>query len=212
MEITIHKLISEIKTLDGRIEQALKGPFFGPVKGSARVPVLASTITTEAAFKESLSGNLKSAEDLIARQHDLREKLSVANATNKVKVGDVEMTVAGAIAYKDLLAKRSRLIESMRLNLSFHTNLVNNGNESVERAIQAQISGLGEKNKIDEATMKGARDFHEGANKLALVSGTPGTDPVKYLTDEYDKLVQSVADINVVLVESNATCKVVIPD
>ena len=97
-KMTVHKALAELKTMDARIEKAIRDTTYVlAVKHSAEkingMPV--------ANFKEKMRSGYQKVTDLIARRNAMKRAVVLSNANTKVKVGDKEMTVAEAIEQKN---------------------------------------------------------------------------------------------------------------
>lgn len=97
-KMTVHKALSELKTLDSRIEKAMNSVSFvfsnkhgnGTVKG-----------ITVAAYTAEIKSAYQSVTDLMARRNAIKRAVTLSNATQKVTIGGNEYTVAEAIEFKN---------------------------------------------------------------------------------------------------------------
>ena len=96
--MTIHKALCELKTLDARIEKAIAGSVFVFANKHSNNKVSGLSVS---AFCDEIKAAYQSATDLIARREAIKRAVVLSNAATKVTVGGTEYTVAEAIEMKN---------------------------------------------------------------------------------------------------------------
>lgn len=97
-KMTVHKALAELKTMDDRINKAIRETTYVlAVKHSAE-KINGITI---ADFKSKMKSGYQKVNDLMARRDAMKRAIVLSNATTKVKVGGVELTVAETIEAKN---------------------------------------------------------------------------------------------------------------
>lgn len=122
--MSITRALATLKTLDTKIERAsgnLTAVALQKGQGSATV-VVGSQATPEQ-FADKVKGDYKSILDMIAMRNALKKAIVTANATTKVTVGKVEMTIAEAVERKRSIVLESQLLTHLRRQLNAGTNL-----------------------------------------------------------------------------------------
>lgn len=122
--MSITRALATLKTLDTKIERAsgnLTAVALQKGQGSATV-VVGSQATPEQ-FAGKVKDDYKSILDMIAMRNALKKAIVTANATTKVTVGKVEMTIAEAVERKRSIVLESQLLTHLRRQLTAGTNL-----------------------------------------------------------------------------------------
>ena len=96
--MTVHKALSELKTLDARINKEIRELSFAIANkhGNAKI----SGISVEE-YKKNARAKYDSVRTLINRRNAIKQAVTNSNAVTKVKVGEKEYTVAEAIDMKN---------------------------------------------------------------------------------------------------------------
>lgn len=199
--ITIHRALTELKTIEDRISSKINTGVFIGCKSKGKV----NTHDTEADFKEKIISSFNSISDLIQRQHDLKRAIIKSNAETTIKVGETKITVAEAIAYKLLMASENKFKAKLMHDYTNAKISVENLNKNVEdnalrmgQAIDAKAST--DKNKNSDS-VNVVMEHYVNNNKVELF------DPLK-IEKKADKLSDKIEDfklnIDAALSESNA--------
>lgn len=201
-KITIHAALGELKKLDDRINKAIQNSnFIGFMKNSAEK--VSGTTYNEEEFKTSVLANYQSVTDLIALRDRIKSAVTMSNATTKVTIDNIDMSVAEAIEKKSSIEYQKQLLRKMT---SQYDNAVRNiavQNERMEEELNVQITALTSKGDAKAVEkMTGFMEQYRGQH------GWKDIDPLK-LKDRIDTLSVSIAnfetDVDVVLSISNAT-------
>lgn len=97
-KMTVHKALAELKIIDDRISNAIMNGTYVIANKHSNTKIHGMTIDD---FKTSMRADFQKVSDLISRRNAIKRAVVSSNAVTKVKVGDVEMTVAEAIDSKN---------------------------------------------------------------------------------------------------------------
>jgi hypothetical protein len=126
-KMTIHRALSELKLIDAKITKAMQE--FTPLglqRGSSKVNDIHPL---EDFSKESVSKYNK-ITDLMNQKVLIKKLIVDSNAKTRVKINNVEMTVADAITAKDLLKYKENLLSKLENSLRQHEAAINKHNEN----------------------------------------------------------------------------------
>ena len=196
--MSIHKALSELKILDGRI--AANKHSNEKING---IPI--------EDFKKRVQGTYDRVTDLINRRKAIKKAVVLSNAKITVKIADVEYTVAEAIEMKNHgIEFESMLINTMDSQYKMAQAEVNrqNGNNLEERADQYVTAIYGQKDgKTATADIEKVRkDFIE-SNSYEIID--PINVPEK-LEDLRMKIDAFMAEVDSALSVSNALTEITI--
>ena len=204
--MTIHKALSELKTLDARIEKALRETTF-----VTSCPQSAQKVNgaSRAEFAAAAKSGYQKVRDLIARRNALKRAVVLSNATTRVVVAGQEYTVAEAIEMKNHGVQYTKaLMNRLSTDLSAATTAANRANgDSLTSRADAYISALfsSAELKNPSAEVMDARQKYIDAQTVALV------DPlnVRVILEELEAQVNDfLVDVDAALSVSNATTTV----
>lgn len=177
-EMTIHKALAELKTLDNRIEKAIReATYVLAIKHSAE-KINGKTV---ADFKEQMKSGYQKVIDLIARRDAMKRAVVLSNANTKVKVGNVDYTVAEAIEMKNHGVEfKKMLLQYMTTAYNTVQNGLNcNSGEALEKKAEQYVLSVisaqpkDSKMSIDSDAMKALRNTYIENNTYDLL------DPLK---------------------------------
>ena len=173
-KMTIHKALSELKTIDERIVKAIRSnTYVLAVKHSAE-KINGVKVAT---FRENMKSGYQKVTDLIARRDAMKRAVVLSNATTKVKVGNNEYTVAEAIEMKNHGVEFKKiLLQALYTAYGSAQNEFNkNNDEALEKkaeqyvlaVIQAQPKDA--KMGVDSDAMKAIRQSYIENNKYDML-------------------------------------------
>ena len=191
-KMTIHNALAELKTLDARIEKAIREtPYVLAVKHSAE-KINGMSI---ADFKTQIKSCYQKATDLIARRDAMKRAVVLSNASTKITIGGNEYTVAEAIEMKNHgIEFKERLLNAMTYAYNDAQNdLSRNSGDSLERkaeqyvlaVIQAQPKDS--KMTVDSDAMQSLRKTYIENNTYDLIDPLGVANVIKSLEDEINK-------------------------
>ena len=188
-KMTLHRVLSELKTLDKRINNGVaKLDVIGIKKGDKFLKPV-----SEDEFTSNAKADVESLEALIQRRYDLKRALILANATHTVIVNGMVMTIAEAIDYKAVISYKE--LEYKRLNRLYQEYLAKFENES--RTNEEKLNNL-----ILSATGK---DSSKETNAIKAVDPINLKQKLETLRNEIDGFM---TEVDAVLSEANATVTV----
>lgn len=143
--MTIHRGLSELKTIDARIEKAIES--FSPVgiyqNGPDGHEVKVNNLKKKEEFEKDATSSYQSIIALIERKNKLKVAIVSSNAVTEVEIGKVKMTVADAITMKDQIQVKKKLIEQMKSKHRAAFSTMNKNNEAVDaNAVKLAEVGL----------------------------------------------------------------------
>jgi hypothetical protein len=177
-KMTIHKALAELKTMDDRINKAIRETIYVlAVKHSAEkingVPV--------EEFKAKMKSGYQKVNDLIARRDAIKRAVVLSNATTRITIGGNEYTVAEAIEMKNHgMEFRKVLLQNMSYAYTTAQNELNrNSGETLEKKAEQYVLSVisaqpkDSKMSIDSDAMKSLRSTYIENNTYDLI------DPLK---------------------------------
>ena len=202
-KMTLHRVLSELKTLDKRINNGVaKLDVIGIKKGDKFLKPV-----SEDEFTSNAKADVESLEALIQRRYDLKRALILANATHTVIVNGMAMTIAEAIDYKAVISYKE--LEYKRLNRLYQEYLAKFENESrtnEEKLNNLILSATGkDSSKADASTVVALTKSYNETNAIKAVDPINLKQKLETLRNEIDGFM---TEVDAVLSEANATVTV----
>ncbi|WP_040285913.1 hypothetical protein [Sporosarcina koreensis] len=203
--MSVHRALAELKTLNDRIEKAVRDAEFIATDRKSAEKVNGLPIEE---FEKTLQGGFDKAVSLIERRNRLKEAIVQSNATTEVTVGGETMTVAKAIERKTSIQLEEDLLAAMIAKRRQAVNRLTMENDTLPQRLEAYLAEiLGKK----ETAKKEEVDLHTKAflarNEFMLI------DPL-HLSKRIDELEERISafktDVDAVLSESNAITQITI--
>lgn len=213
-KITIHRLLSELKVLDDRIEKTITSisPLILKRTSGLLINSMGKSPVSETEFVDNANSGYQSATDLIKRKFKLRTALMRANGETKVNIGGVEYTIAEAIEMKSVINLKKSLLNHLKKQKSSLTDTfnrtVNKLEEDYERQLNSQISSLTNKSDI-------SRVREEFRNAFYAINDVKLLDPLdisKKIEELENEITQFELEVDSALSEINAVTLVEIED
>lgn len=173
-KMTIHKALSELKTIDDRIIRAIRSnTYVLAVKHSAE-KINGVKVND---FKDNMKSGYQKVTDLIARRDAMKRAVVLSNATTKVQIGDKSYTVAEAIEMKNHgMEFKKALLQNLYAAYGSAQNEFNKNNgdaleKKAEQYILAVIAAQPKdaKMSVDSEAMKAMRQTYIDNNKYDMV-------------------------------------------
>lgn len=205
-KMTIHKALAELKTMDDRINKAIRSTTYVlAVKHSAE-KINGKSVTS---FKEDMRSGYQKVTDLIARREAMKRAVVLSNATTKVTVGGKEMTVAEAIEQKNhgMEFKNALLYQINSAYVTAQNELARNGGEALEKKAEQYILAViaaqpkDSKMSVDSDAMKTMRKEYIENNTYDLVDPMDIAKVIETLDAEINEFN---AEVDAALSVSNA--------
>lgn len=198
IKMSVHRCLAELKRLDDKIENTMNLSYIGACKSQAKS---INGMSVED-FKKDIVSNFDSITSLFSNRNRIKDAIINSNATTKVNVGGIEMTVAQAIERKNSILAKERFLSILKNHYTGAVNFVNQENERLQSKLEQYLSVvLGEKDKRNADDVKLHTDAFNKTNEAILI------DP-KNIKSHIDKLENEIRDfrtnVDYVLSESNA--------
>lgn len=199
-KLTIHRALSELKTINARIERLIES--LQPSGVMQKGKLVNGTTQLEDFNKDALS-RFQSVVDLIDRRNKIKSAIVKANGVTLVKVATREMSIADAINAKAIATLRAKFIETMQKKHSQAKASLEKNNAQVDaNALQLATVALQKQGiKIgDDDAQKVIGPFLE-ANRFSLVDPLGADKKVEEMAKE---LGDFLSEVDAVLSEINA--------
>ena len=190
--ITITRALTELKTLDKRIQKATDAGSFVSHQGQF-YPVDAET-------KKAVS-TYQSIMDLLERRKKIKSAIVMSNATTKVTICGKELTVAETIETKSSLKHLDNLLNRLKSQHAQANRTIESINEKVRRDIESKTKMTSEKEdtKID---------LNEFSKTYLTLHGVTLYDPLKIsskIEELEDYITKFRSEVDFILTEKNST-------
>lgn len=137
--ISVQRALGELKILDSRIlRAAADGRYTTYLKGGKTV----RGNKTKDEFAKEAKANLESATALIARRRAIKSAIVQSNATTKITVAGVELTVAEAIEMKESIQLEEQLVRHLRQDLARSKQVVEIEQQKYDNELKTRIDAL----------------------------------------------------------------------
>lgn len=195
--MTIHKALSELKTLDSRINTIINSSVFVMANKHSNEKIQGKTISE---IKDSMKSSYQKINDLISRRNALKRAVVLSNAITKVNINGTEYTVAEAIELKNHgMELKKNLLNNMVLQYKEvqHTLGVNSGDTLERRAeifIQNTLAAQPKDSKMALATeaMQSLRKAYIENNTYDLIDSIGIDKIIENLTEEINNFMTEV--------------------
>lgn len=204
-ELTISKIIAEIKLCDSKIEKfSITGI---PVVQKRSGNLITSVKTTEEEFTKLVKSYNDGLHGQFIRKFALKAALIKTNATRSFDFEGETLTIAEAITRKDYYAKELRVYRNLYGQYITHSKKVTQLNESLEYEVQSHLTNM----FGGEVAKKNTPNVVDEANHYRDARGVHLFDPTDYaakLPAIIEKLETFFSGIDTRLSEVNALTKV----
>ncbi|HAU86587.1 MAG TPA: hypothetical protein DCW90_14195 [Lachnospiraceae bacterium] len=161
-------------------------------------------------YERTITGCYDKDMDLMKRLEALQKEVMLSNAVTKVKINDLECTVAEAINMKNNgVFFKKQMLDRMEQQLAQAQSKSNKENESLESKSENYVTGLfGQKEgKTSTDEVAKAKQQYIDLNTWALVDPINIADKIRVLKDE---IAAFEAEVDSVLSTSNALTTITI--
>lgn len=196
----IHRCLSELKTIDSRIEKSIRSFDQVDYKKNSADKLYKTKITIEE-FEKTTQSNLASITKLISNRKKIKNAVVLSNASTYVTIAGEEYTVAEAIERKMSIELEKSLLRKIKENYNYAVEKVNRYNLDAEQKAESQVNAiLGSDAKAEEKLSTMTKVIEN--NSWSLV------DPIETFK-LVEKLEHEIAsfetEVDYVLSVSNAT-------
>lgn len=196
--MSLHRVIAEIKSAEAKLAVLSSTPFV------FTIPVDATDDTIEG--KRQSQSNFDKVAALLSNLATLKAARNLKNATTKVTIAGVGMTIDEALAKKSANVYQLQFLNALRSQMNAGKLRVEQVQAQIEAKIAQQVTAAstGTK-KATEEEIKVFRGMAERNTKVEVVT----FDGLKGKIDEMaNSLEQFATEVDYVLSEANATTKV----
>lgn len=191
-KITITRALTELKTLDKRIQKTIDAGVFVSYQGQFNQPAPQS---------KDAQATYQSITDLLERRKKMKSLIVMSNATTKVTICGQEMTIAEAIETKSSIKHLDNLLNRLKYQYGETNRTVESLNDRVRRDLET-------KTKLQSEKEDGKIDIVEFSKKYMDMHGVKLYDPIKVSkkTEELeDYITKFKSEVDFVLTEKNST-------
>ena len=205
-KMTIHKALAELKVIDDRIMNAISGATFCIANKHSNEKIKGVPVSE---YEKVMQGHYDKANDLIKRRNAIKRAVVLSNAVTKVKIDEVEYTVAEAIEMKNHGVEFDKLLLTQlqtQYNRAQAEILRQNGDDLEKRAEQYVVGLYGSKEGKTNT-----EDFEKTKRDFITAQSFELVDPIKILDKINaleEKIAKFVADVDSILSTSNAITEI----
>jgi len=206
-KLTIHRALSELKIIDSRINKAIGEGVFVTANKHSNAKINGMTIGELQSFMKS---SLESITSIITRKNAIKRAVDLSNATTKVTINGVEMTVVEAINLKNHgLESKLALVNAMKKQYTLAINKATSDNNTLNERAESYVIGMygGKDTKTDPSTITKAKQEFIEMNTIDIVDGVDILKTIKALEEE---IFNFTAEVDATLSESNAITQITI--
>lgn len=206
--MTVHKALAELKLLDKRIEDTISKGIYCVANRHGDDKV--NGIPIDESIK-IIQGSYDKVTNLINRRKAIKRAVALSNAVTKVKIADVDYTIAEAIEMKNHGVEFDKaLMETMQDNYETAQSIIKleNGKDLQERA-DKYVSAIygGREGKTNTTDIEKIKSDFLKANQYELI------DPL-HILDKIAKLEENInnfmAEVDSALSVSNALTEIIV--
>ena len=203
--MSIHRALSELKTLNERIAKAIKEADYVATDRQSTQKIKGLSIED---YEKTIQSGFDKAVSLIERRIHIKDAIVQSNAITEVTVAGETMTVAKAIERKTSIENEERLLASMIEARRMAINKLTKENDSLPKRLEEYLTAiLGSKENAKKEEIELHTKAFMERNEYILI------DPLKINTriEELEEKVSSFkAEVDAVLSESNALTKITV--
>ncbi|MBB4824822.1 putative coiled-coil protein SlyX [Sporosarcina luteola] len=203
--MSIHRALSELKTLNDRIPKAIHEADFIATDRKSAQKINGLSIED---YEKTIQAGFDKAVSLIERRNRLKDAIVQSNAITEVVVAGERMTVAKAIERKSSISYEEKMLSTMIAKRRMAINKLTMENESLPNRLEDYLTAiLGNKEhaKKEEVELH-TKSFME-RNEYVLINPLQLDKRI----EEWEERVSSFkAEVDAVLSESNAITTITI--
>ena len=199
VQMSLHRALSELKTYDSRINNALSEKFVISNKRSNE-KIGSKTIDE---VREMLKGNLKSSRTLIENRKIIKSALVAKNASEEADINNKTYTLADAIERKNAIVYEEKLLASLKRQYLSENNKMETSNDMIPNKLEMYLqSVLGTKDQRSQKEVEEHTKAFETKHTVELIDPNKVQDVIKELEEE---ILAFKNEVDYVLSEKNAT-------
>ncbi|MFS0690022.1 hypothetical protein AB1K89_12385 [Sporosarcina sp. 179-K 8C2 HS] len=203
--MSIHRALSELKTLNDRIPKAIQEADFIATDRKSAQKINGLSIED---YEKTIQAGFDKAVSLIERRNRLKDAVVQSNAVTEVVVAGETMTVAKAIERKSSIVNEEKLLAAMVAKRRMAINRLTMENESLPSRLEDYLTAiLGNKEHAKKEEVELHTKSFKERNEYILI------DPLhldKRIEEWEERISSFKAEVDAVLSESNAITKITI--
>ena len=203
--MSIHRALSELKTLNDRIPKAIQEADFIATDRKSAQKINGLSIED---YEKTIQAGFDKAVSLIERRNRLKDAVVQSNAVTEVVVAGETMTVAKAIERKSSIVYEEKLLATMVAKRRMAINRLTMENESLPSRLEDYLTAiLGNKEHAKKEEVELHTKSFKERNEYILI------DPLhldKRIEEWEERISSFKAEVDAVLSESNAITKITI--
>ena len=199
-EMTITRALTELKTLDKRIQKNIDSAVFVEHQGKFYEP--SAEVRRAQAVYQSIN-------DLINRRRAIKSQIIASNAQTTVTICGQTMSMAEAIEMKSSIKHYQHLLRNMRSQYGQTSRNIETINAQVRRDLESKTHRGGSGNEREESKI----DMIDFSSKYMDMHGVKLFDPLKVSSriDELEaKITGFESEVDYILSEKNAVTKITV--
>lgn len=198
--LSLHRALSELKMLNGRIEAATKNVVLILANRKSNEKIDGMPIEE---FKKEMQGSYDKVTSLIAYRNRLKALVVASNAQTSVQIGTVTMTVAEAIERKQSIHFEKEVVEKLHIQYQRAITQVTLANEALPEKLETYLVNiLGNKDKQSPDEVQLHTETFMKRNEYELIDPMNVKKMIDTLTAQIEEFE---SEVDAVLSESNAT-------
>ncbi len=207
MEISVNRALSEIKTLDSRIEKATNAIKYIDISiGKKSV----SGYNSNNEYESDVKSKFQSVKDLISRRNLIKSAIVNSNANTEVTIGSKKMTVAEAIERKNSIQYDIQLLNKLKRDYNNALARFEKENERVKDRLDNLLeTNFGREGKAKSEEIDAISKPFLEQNEAKLVDTINIKKVIEQMEYEIDEFLNNV---DFALTEINTTTKINIPE
>lgn len=193
-KMTIHEALAELKVIGKRISKEISSTTFVTANKHSNTKIDGKTIPT---YKDDVKAQYQKIIDLINRRKAIKRAVVNSNATTKIVIDGMEMSVAEAIEYKDTGIEYERDLLSKltsQYNICLMNIRSNNGDSLEEKANDyvQKLFGNDKANGVDSNTIETTKKSFIESNTFDMIDSISINKTIEELKDKIDKFETKV--------------------
>lgn len=202
MKLTIARALNEVKMLNKRIEKAQSENSFLQFKTGSK--------QAEPQVASDFADSFASLEGLITRRAKIKNAISLANASTKIKIGADEFTIAEAIALKEGVSSKRTMLQRAAQNYQAIKQRVNSLNEDADERLATLLqSNFGKDKKASAEDFEAISGPFNKSNQSEVVNEA---EFVAHFSLKEEAILLFESEVDFALSEANALTQIEIPE
>ena len=185
-KITLHQALSELKTIEKRIDDKLSNSNLIWVGNESQK---VGNLYTKEEYEMQVKASYQSITDLISLQTHLKKALMKANAETDVEMNEKNYKIIDLIVEKDLIAMKKKLLPKMKQQLYQAIQVMNSNNDVVNTNLQRILEATfgRDQSKVSAGDIDAISAPYKKSNEWNLI------DPLK-IEDKMKQIEQEIID------------------